>query len=67
MLLPPLAEEQSSLVQEEVSLHWLEASQLLHARGTFLMADPHTERTLHQHTAQLANVALCIMERRIYA
>lgn len=51
MLLPPLAEEQSSLVQEEVSLHWLEASQLLHTCGTFLMADPHTERTLHQHAA----------------
>lgn len=65
MLLPPLAEQQSSLVQEEVSLHRLEASQLLHARGTFLMADPHAERTLHQHAAQLANVTLRMMERGI--
>lgn len=58
VLLPPLAEEQGSLVQEEVSLHRLKASQLLHAGGTFLMADPHTERALHQHSAQVANVPL---------
>lgn len=58
VLLPPLAEEQSSLVQEEVSLHRLEASQLLHTRGTSLVADPHAEGALHQHAAQLANVTL---------
>lgn len=58
VLLPPFAEEQRSLVQEEVSLHRLESSQLLHARGAFLMADPHAERALHQHTAQLTNVPL---------
>lgn len=66
VLLPPLAEEQGSLVQEEVSLHWLEASQLLHACGTPLMADPHAERALHQHAAQLANVTLRLTERRIH-
>lgn len=59
VLLPPLAEEQLSLVQEEVPLHGLEASQLLHAGGTPLMADPHAERPLHEHPAQLANVTLC--------
>lgn len=58
VLLPPLAEEQRPLVQKEVPLHWLEASQLFHACGTPFMADPHTERTLHQHAAQLANVTL---------
>lgn len=66
VLLPSFAEQQSSLVQEQVSLHWLEASQLLHACGTSLMADPHTEGALHQHTAQLANVTLRRMEGRVY-
>lgn len=66
MLLPPLAQQQSSLIQEQVSLHWLKASQLFHPCRTPLMADPHTERTLHQHTAQVANIALHTIERGIF-
>lgn len=58
VLLPALAEQQGPLVQEEVALHGLEASQLLHAGGAPLVADPHAEGALHQHAAQLANVAL---------
>lgn len=58
VLLPPLAEQQSSLVQKQVPLHRLEASQLLHAGGTPFMADPHAEGSLHQDAAQLANVTL---------
>ena len=58
VLLPLLTEEQGPLVQEEVSLHRLEAGQLLHARGASLVADPHAERALHQHPAQLANLPL---------
>lgn len=63
VLLSSFAEEQSSLIQEEMSLHRLEAGQLLHACWTFLMADPHTEGSLHQHTAQLTNVSLQPTER----
>lgn len=58
VLLPPFAEEQGPLVQEQMPLHGLEAGQLLHARGAPLVADPHAERALHQHAAQLADVAL---------
>lgn len=58
VLLPALAEQQGPLVQEEVALHGLEASQLLHARRAPLVAEPHAEGALHQHAAQLANVAL---------
>lgn len=58
VLLPLLTEEQGPLVQEEVSLHRLEAGQLLHARRASLVADPHAERPLHQHPAQLANLTL---------
>lgn len=39
-------------------LHRLEASQLLHARGAPLVADPHAEGALHQHASQLTDVAL---------
>lgn len=58
VLFPLLAEEQHALVEEKVTLHGLEAGQLLHACGHFLVADPHTERALHQYAAQLANVPL---------
>lgn len=58
VLLPALAQQQGPLVQEEVALHGLEASQLLHAGGTPLVAEPHAEGALHQHAAQLTNVAL---------
>lgn len=58
VLLPALAQQQGPLVQEEVALHGLEASQLLHAGGAPLVAEPHTEGALHQHAAQLTNVAL---------
>lgn len=58
VLLPALAQQQGPLVQEEVALHGLEASQLLHAGGAPLVAEPHAEGALHQHAAQLTNVAL---------
>lgn len=58
VLLPPFAEQKSSLIKEEVSLHGFESSQLLHTCGAFLMADPHTEGALHQHMAQLTEVSL---------
>lgn len=61
MLLPSFAQQESSLIQEEVSLHRFEASQLFHACGTSLMADPHAERALHQHPAQLTDVPLRVM------
>lgn len=64
VLLPALAEEQRSLVQEQVSLHGLEAGHLLHARGAFLMGDPHTEGALHQHAAQLAQLSLGAMREK---
>lgn len=66
VLLPPLAEQQSSLIQKQVPLHRLKAGQLLHARGTPLMADPHTERALHQHAAQLAELALGVRESFVF-
>lgn len=44
-------------------LHGLKTSQLLHARGAPLMADPHAEGALHQHTSQLTDVALHIVGR----
>lgn len=47
VFLPPLAEEQCMLVQEQVSLHGLEAGQFLHAGRTLLMTNPHTEGALH--------------------
>lgn len=65
VLLPPLAEQQGPLVQEEVALHGLEASQLLHAGGPPLVADPHAEGALHQHSAQLANVALPVKKLKV--
>lgn len=58
MILTALAEEQSVLMQEEVPLHGLEVGQLLHPRGDPLMADPHTEGTLHQHPPQVTQLAL---------
>lgn len=42
-LLPPLAEEQRLLVQEEVPLHGLEARQVLHLGVTLLVLRPHAE------------------------
>lgn len=62
MLLPSFAEEQSVLVQEEVALHGLEARQLLHPGGALLMADPHAEGALHQHSAQITQIPLCAMQ-----
>ena len=58
VLLSPLAEEEGPLVQEQVPLHGLEACQLLHARGASLVADPHAERALHEHTAQVTQLSL---------
>lgn len=53
ILLPPLAEEESLLVQEQVPLHGLEPSQVLDLGVTFLVLRPHTEGALHQQAAQL--------------
>ena len=58
VLIPPLAEEQRAVVQEEVPLHGLEARQLLDACGAPLVADPHAEGALHQHPAQLTQLSL---------
>lgn len=66
VLLPSLAKQQSSLVQKQVSLHRLEAGQLLHAGGTPFMADPHTEGSLHQDAAQLTNVTLQSGQRTVH-
>lgn len=66
MLLPSFAQQESSLIQEEVSLHRFEASQLFHACGTSLMTDPDAERALHQHPAQLTDVPLSVMKGGAY-
>lgn len=58
VLLPPLAEEQRLLVQEQVSLHGLEPRQVLHLGVTLLVLRPHAERALHQQLPQLAHVTL---------
>lgn len=42
-LLSPLAEEQRLLVQEEVPLHRLKASQVLHLGVAFFVLYPDTE------------------------
>lgn len=47
VFLPPLAEEKRVLMQEQVSLHWLEAGQFFHAGRTLLMTNPHAEGALH--------------------
>lgn len=46
------------VVQEEMSLHWLEPGHLLHSDRSSLMADPHAEASLQDHPAQLAEVTL---------
>lgn len=56
MILTALAEEQSVLMQEEMPLHGFETG--LHPRRAPLMADPHTEGTLHQHPAQVTQLSL---------
>lgn len=58
VLLPPLAEEQGLLVQEQVPLHGLEAGQVLHLGVALLVLRPHAEGALHQQLAQLAHVTL---------
>lgn len=63
VLLPPLAEEQRLLVQEQVPLHGLEPGQVLYLGVTFLMLRPHAEGALHQQAAQLRQVALKKGER----
>lgn len=52
------AEEQGVVVQEEMSLHWLEPGHLLHSDRCSLMADPHIEASLQDHPTQLAEVTL---------
>lgn len=47
VFLPTLAEEECVLMQEQVSLHGLEAGHLLHSGRTLLMTNPHTEGALH--------------------
>ena len=58
VLLPALTEEKRSLVQEQMPLHGLKASQVLHPCGTLFMTDPHTEGSLHQDPAQIAQITL---------
>lgn len=58
VFLPPLAEEQGLLVQEQVPLHGLEAGQVLHLCMAFFMLRPHTEGALHQQAAQIGQVTL---------
>lgn len=53
VLLTPLAEEQSLLMEEEVALHGLEAGQVFHGGRASPPAGPHTEGALHQQPAQL--------------
>lgn len=64
VLLPPLAEEQSLLVQEEVSLHGLETSQVLHFGVTFLVLCPNAERPLHEQLTQFTQIALRMEKRK---
>lgn len=58
VLVPPLAEEQSVLVEEEMSLHGLESGQLLHPHRCPFVADPHAEAPLEDYTTQLAEITL---------
>lgn len=48
VLLPPLAEEQSLLVEEQVSLHGLETSQVFNFGVTFFVLSPNAEWALHE-------------------
>ena len=57
-LLSLLAEQQRPLVEEQVSLHRFEASQVLDLCVTFLVFSPDTEGALHEETAQLWQVSL---------
>lgn len=43
ILLPPLAEEQGLLVEEQVPLHGLETGQVFHLSVAFLVLRPDTE------------------------
>lgn len=58
MLLSLLAEDQGFLVQEQMPLHGLEPGKVLHFCRTFSVSCPHTERSLHQHFPQFAQVTL---------
>lgn len=53
VLLPPLAEQQGLVVQEQVPLHGLESGQVLHFGVAFFMLCPHAERALHQKASQI--------------
>ncbi len=58
VLLPPLAEEQGLLVQEQVPLHGLKPGQVLHLGVAFFVLRPHAEGALHQQATQLRQVTL---------
>lgn len=58
VLLPPLAEEQGLLVEEDVPLHGLEPSQILNLGVTFFVFGPHAEGPLHQQLTQLSQITL---------
>ena len=58
ILLPPLAEQKSLLMQEQVPLHWLEPGQIFHLGMAFFVLCPHAEGALHQQTTQLWQVTL---------
>lgn len=58
MILPALAEEECTLIQEQVPLHGFEACKLLHPCRAPFMTDPHTEGALHQDSAQITQLTL---------
>jgi len=53
VLLPPLAEQQGLLVQEQVPLHGLKPGQIFDLGVTFLMLRPHAEGALHHQATQI--------------
>ena len=56
---PPASyREQHLVVEEQVPLHGLEASQVLHLAVALLVVCPHVERALHQKLPQLTKVSL---------
>lgn len=64
-LLASLTEQYCFLVQEQVSLHWLEACQVLDLGVTFLVLGPNAERALHQQPAQLIQVPLETTDQQV--
>lgn len=64
VLLSFLAEKQHLGVEEQVSLHRFESSQVFHLVVTLLVVSPHVEGTLHQQLTKLTNIPLAGKETR---